>query len=370
MSEGVLTKLVGRAAQVRVLVERELREGAGRLPALLRHRAPYAALRRSLLQHRAVVALMLARRHGVLQALAAGGLSDGELAERTGLHKDATRTLLLVLEAQGVIERRGQRACLTPFARAALLDDGPITLGPILELLAAFSSAFDELSDGLRSGAAPPSLSVMQDERQSEAFLQAVNAWLFAAGAELLARVALPDVRRFIVGSMGVSMSSLLLERFPEARVTYGCLEHLVRRIPSLRARYGVEARRVDGMHVHGGDPEADRWGTESFDLVLLTKKMVLAPEQRLGERFAKKAYSVLRPGGALVLWEAIHDERGPPSLPLAMETVLDLGVSPVGALLTRQSMRGTLLQIGFRDVEFVTCMGGETTFAVARRPS
>lgn len=364
-----MSRLVGRAAQLWTLVESELRERNGRLAALVRHGPRYGELRRALVHHRAVVALMLARRHGVLEALARGALEPTELAARTGLHPDACKTLLFVLESQGVVERDGRRRRLTPFARAALVDDGPITLAPLVELLGAFSSAFDELASSLSSGVPPASLNVLDDEGRSEAFLQAVNAWLFAAGAELLSRARLPPVRHFIVGSMGVSMSSLLLDRFPQARVTYGCLEHLVRRIPSLRARYGVEPDRVDGMHAHGGEPEQDRWGRESFDLVFLTKKMLLAPERRLGERFAKKAYDVLRPGGALVLWEAIHDDAAPPALPLAMETVLDLGVSPTGALLTRQSMRGLLMQIGFADVEFFTCMGGETTFAVARHP-
>lgn len=369
MSEGVLTQLVGRVAQLRALLEEELRERNGRLLALVRHGARYARLRRALLHHRAVFSLMLARRHGVLDTLAHGALEPRELAERTGLQPEAARTLLAVLESQGLVEREGPRRALTSFARAALLDDGPITLGPLVGLLATFSSAFDELSSSLISGVPSPSLNVLDDDGQSEAFLQAVNAWLFAAGTELLARARLPEVRHFIVGSMGVSMSAMLLDRFPNARVTYGCLEHLVRRIPSLRARYGVDPERVDGMHVHGGEPEEDQWGHESFDLVFLTKKMLLTPERRLGERFARKAFEVLRPKGALILWEAIHDDGRSTTLPLAMETVLDLGVSPAGPLLTRQGVREMLMRIGFEDVELFTCMGGETTFAIARRP-
>jgi len=164
-------------------------------------------------------------------------------------------------------------------------------------------------------------------------------------------------------------MSALLLERFPEAKVTYGCLAHLVREIPRLREDYAVPANRVTGMHAHGGDPSADRWGGESYDLVFLTKKMILEPEQRMGEKFAAKAFEVLRPGGAVVLWETIHTDFRPTPLPRAMEAVMDLIASPTGLVNTENGVRSTLETIGYKKVEIVPCLGGQTTFVIARKP-
>lgn len=366
----VTAQLRGHAAQLRGLFRDGLREGAERAAALARHGLAYRQLRRSLLHHRAMVTLLHARRFHVLETLASGALGETQLARRCGLHPAAARTLLVILEAQGAVKRRQAEWELTAFARAALLDSGPLSLGPLLELLGAFASGFDDIAEGMRTGVSPPGLDILSDESRSEAFLQAVNMWLDMAGRELLTRLELGEVRSVIAGSMGVSMSALLLERFPRASVTYGCLEHLVRRIPDLRARYGVEDRRVDGMHAHAGDPEEDRWGCESYDLVFLTKKMVLDPQRRLGERFVRKAFEVLNPGGTLLLWEAIHDDEGATSLALAMETVLDLGVSPTGALHTKGSMTALLEREGFENVRFFTCMGGETTFAAAAKPS
>ena len=183
-----------------------------------------------------------------------------------------------------------------------------------------------------------------------------------------LSKIEVPPVRDFICGSMGVSFSALVLHQFPGARVTYGCLDHLVERIPRLRQQFAIDPARVDGMHAHGGEPSDDRWGSEAFDLVFLTKKMILEPENRLGEKFAAKSYEVLNPGGVAIFWEAVHHDDEPTPMKLAMESVLDIGVSPTGCVLTRDGMTRTLLDIGFETVEFVPCLGGETNFVVARK--
>ena len=168
---------------------------------------------------------------------------------------------------------------------------------------------------------------------------------------------------------MGVSASAAILERFPDAHVSYGCLPHLVREIPRLRERYGVPPARVVSMHAHGGEPEGDRWGSEAFDLVLLTKKMILAPDARLGERFAQKAFQVLRPGGAVVLWECVHPDAGATPIARAMEAVMDLAASPQAPAKSARTFERVLTDIGYREVEVVSCLDGDTTFVVARKP-
>lgn len=339
-----------------------------KLLLLARFRREHARLRASLVSFRAVLALLAAQRLGLLSA-AREGLSVEELATRCGIRPRAALTLLRILEAQGLVAPAGELWRLTDFADAFVAEGGPLTVAPLLELMGTFAGAFEELLAGMREGKTPARLDIFSPQGSPDAFLDGVNAYLDAAGRELLARLELPEVRSFIVGSMGVSFSALLLGRFPEAKVTYGCLPHLVERIPRLRRRYHVDPARVEGMHPHSGDPDADRWGEESFDLVLLTKKMILAPEEQLGQRFARKAFRVLRPGGALLLWEAVHPDGQVSPLPLATESFLDLAVSPTGCLLTRSELERLLGEIGFTGVEVVRCLGGETTFVVARKP-
>ncbi len=323
-------------------------------------------LQAGLFSFRFILPVLIARQHRVFSILAAGPIGLEAFARRSGMHRQAAATLCRVLESQEFVSRDDQRVFLTPFAKRYLAGDGPSSLVPVVDLLLAYAESFDEFSASLHSGETPPSLDVRTDGQTTDALLSAVNTQLLLASRELFTRVELPEIRSFIVGSMGVSFSAELMRRQTSARVTYGCLDHLVERIPRLRERYGVDPARVDGMHSHTGEPSGDTWGEEAFDLVFLTRKMILAPSPETGEKFARKALDVLEPGGAAVFWEAIHPDQGPSPLALALETVFDLGMSPSAPLKTRATFEHTLSDIGFDRVEFVDCMGGSTTFAVA----
>lgn len=334
----------------------------------LRHRRSFGRLERALWYHRFASALFLGVRAGLFEALRERPRSTTELASALGLASDAADNLLRILESEGFVARRGERWERTAFAALALDGRGPTSQGAMVELMAAQAASLRELERGLRDGSVPRELDVYAGEGRYDAFLDAVNGFLFWAGRELLQRIELPDVRAFIVGSMGVSFSALVLEHRPEARVTYGCLDHLVREIPRLRATYEVPDERVRDTHVHAGEPEDDDWGDGTYDLVLLTRKMILQPEQRLGERFARKAREALRPGGMLLLWEAVHTDVGPSPLATALDAVYDLSASPTAPIRTAGSFRELLHDLGFEGVEVIRCLGGETSFVVARR--
>lgn len=335
-----------------------------------RHRHQFLRLQKSLFYHRYASAMLLAHELGVFDRLAERARTPAELADGA-LNGNGAEALLRVLEAEGLLARDGSgRFALTRFAALYLPRGARHSLGGMLDLMAAHATAFAELPGCLADEHTPAALDILSDGSRYRAFLGAVNEYLDAAGRDLLATVDLGEVRSFIVGSMGVSFSALVLGRHPEARVTYGCLEHLVREIPRLRQRFGVPPARVDGMHAHGGDPLADRWGDERFDLVFLTKKMILQPSERLGEKFARKAFSVLQPGGTAIFWETVHTDGEPTPIARAMEAVLDLFTSPAGLVNTESGLRALLGGIGFADIEVVPCLGGQTTFVVARKPT
>ena len=258
-----------------------------------RHRYSFFRVQKAFLYHRYATALLLAHEIGVLDQLAQGARSAASLADVLDVHERAAEAILRILESEGFTIRTGQQYELSDFARDYLTESGRYSMSPILDLMAAQAAAFPAIPEGMRTGEVPKVLDIFDTKGRYKAYLSAVNAYLEMAGRDLLSRIELPQIDTFILGSMGVSFSALVLERCPNARVTYGCLDHLVREIPRLRHQYRVPANRVAGMHAHSGDPGDDRWGDEAFDLVFLTKKMILEPENRIGEKFAVRVISV-----------------------------------------------------------------------------
>ncbi len=353
---------------VRTLRASGVTESPGTLFRFFRHRQQLRRLSRVFFDFRYGMALLMSHEVGLLSACAQRQLTPEELASAVGIHPRAAEALLLILESADLVERRDDRFGLTEFSAKYLVPGSADSIAPMLGLLAGNAGAFSDAVTGLRTGATPRALDIFTPDGRYRDFIDAVNGYLLPATRDFVERVALPDVRDFIVGSMGVSFSSVILERFPSSRVTYGCLEHLVREIPRLRDLYAVPEHRVIGTHVHGGDPSADRWGEEAFDLVFLTKKMILAPEESVGEKFAKKALDVLRPGGVAIFWECVHPDHRPTPMGRAMEAALDLAASPHGPVFTEQRIAQLLTRIGFARVEVVPLLMGELTFVVAWR--
>lgn len=342
--------------------------GLGSLLGMYKYKNDFAKFNKALLFHRFATALLLGHRIGLFDHLLER-LDDTEgVAVALKIHPRAALQLLRILEAEGYVERRGQSWTLSEFAREFLARNSPSSVSSMLELMSAQASAFGQLPRSFKNGKVPKELDIFSDHSNYEAFLQAVNAYLDLAGREFLLKYPLPEIRSIIAGSMGVSFVSLLLHQFPEAKVTFGCLEHLVERIPELRDTYGVNPAQVTGMHSHSGEPGDDKWGNEAYDMVFLTKKMILDPDNEIGKKFATKAFQVLNPGGVAVFWETIHPDDAPTPLAQAMEAVMDLGASPIGPVLTHDGLSSMLSEIGYCNIEFVPCLQRSTTFIVGHK--
>jgi hypothetical protein len=345
-----------------------LKQSPARLYKLIRHRREFSRVSKALFYHRFATALFIAVELGLFEALLEAPQTGAQLAERCQAHPEAVRTLLRILEAQGWVSREGEEVALTAFARDFFEADGPMSARYMLRLMSTQAKAFPQVIDAMASGQTPEALDVRDLEGAYPAFLTAVNNYLYWAGRELLEKAELPAIDRFIVGSMGVSFSALLLEYQPDSRVTYGCLDHLVREIPRLRREFGVDPARVVGTHAHSGEPGGDDWGSDSYDLVFLTRKMILEPSEKVGEKFARKAFEVLSPGGVAVFWETVYSESSPMPLGRALEAVFDLCTSPSAPARSADDYRLLFHQIGYASVEVIPCLGGQTTFLIARK--
>ncbi|MFB6346486.1 MAG: methyltransferase [bacterium] len=334
----------------------------------LRHRKEYNELQSAMRDFQYFVSILIARDLGVFEALNNRPAAAEVLANRCDVHPRAMETVLRVLESRDIVKREDELFALSSFGSEFLAPGGLLSIDPMLEFLSSFTASYDDVVEGTRTGQIPPKLDVFSDEANYEAYLEAVNFYLDLAGRDFLTQVDLPEIENFIVGSMGVSFSSLILNEYPGAEVTYGCLDHLVDHIPALRMEYNIDPNRVKGMHRHSGEPDGDKWGEESFDLVFLTKKMLLEPEDRMGEKFARKAYDVLNPGGVVLFWETIHPDNEATPFARAASGILDLAASPNGFTLTEDAFEDLLTRIGFDDVEYVYALDEECSFALARK--
>lgn len=335
----------------------------------LRYGRRFQELSRSFFRYRYVVALLWAHELKLFDTLSSSPRSLQELASLLNILPRPLEQLLFILESQGWITRRGDTYSLTPEGRFFFNGESPQSVRGFMELFASHHASFREILRGMSQGTIPPRMNIFSSRASVDGYLHAVNTYLHWVAPELLSAIELPPIRRFIAGSMGVSFSAHLLRRDSRARVTYGCLPHLVKRIPELVKRFDVPEERIDGMHPHSGDPEEDRWGErERYDLVFLTKKLILKPEQRIGEKFVAKASQVLEPGGVLILWETVHPGDQPTPLSRAMEAVLDLGASPDGLVLTEARVRDLLKRHRFRKISFHPAGDMGSTFVVAYR--
>jgi len=328
----------------------------------------YAKLNKAALNYRYITAILFAHELGMLDVLHQGPQDAEMLGERCDIHPRAAQNMLRILESMDLLKRTGDTFSLTSFARDFLSSQGRDSQSPLLDLMAAQANSFSEILEGMRTGQIPDGLNIFSDEARYPAFLSAVNEYMHWAGADLLSQIRLPEIKSFITGSMGVSFSALLLKQQKRAKVTFGCLDHLTREIPRLCEEYGITQDRVVGMHSHSGDPRLDSWGDESFDLIFLTKKMILEPDEGIGEAFAEKAFEVLNPGGVTIFWESIHPEDSPTPLGRAMEAVLDFGASPTGPCRTDKNFERYLKGVGYSQIEVIPCLNDHTTFIVARK--
>jgi len=340
----------------------------GMLADQARHLENYRRFERGMHHHFVMATVLRAHELQMFDALASGG-TPASVAARCNIEVNAAHAVLRILHGAGYVDFKGGQYELSSFARSFLTQTGTCSLVPMMNLMAEQAASFNGILTGMNSSKVPDMLDISTPDSNYLAYATAVNAYLHRASADFVGKADLPPIKSIIAGSMGVSTVAHLLNRFPEATVTFGCLPHLVKTIPGLCQEYGVEEHRIDGMHDHGGTPSEDRWGNQSYDLVFLTKKMILEPENKLGEQFAQKACDVLNPGGVAVFWETIYPNEAAIRRSSMLEAVLNMGASPASPVRTQDSFTQLLNGMGFVNVRLVECLFGQATFVVAEKP-
>ena len=339
-----------------------------KIATLFKHRKKLEEVEKAFFYSRYCNALFLAQKLGIFPVLREGACTLKSLSQKTKIPEGSLKTLTSILIAQGFLDRQNDLYCLSEFGDFFLKEENVFSSNYILELMAEQAFGLSATSSAIYEGGIPEHLDITKVRGAYSALLNAVNNYLLWSGRELLNKVDLGNIHSGIVGTTGVSFSSLLLQKYPKMKITYACLEHLIPEIPHYCRRYGVSQERIEAVHSHIGDPLQDDWGNDRYDLVLITRKMLVDPQQRIGEKFAEKSFLALNPKGKAIFWETVYPDRGKMPLNRAMEAMFDFCTSPAAIARTEKEYRELLHGIGFHKVEIHDCLEGQTSFIIAEK--
>ncbi len=289
--------------------------------------------------------------------------STENLAQEFYIDRERLETLLDFLVKDGILEtetRNGIRFYRIGDDFKRFLKNGEGTIALLWSQLKALS----ELPRILKTKKPSQTLDIYNLEGDYKSLLLGVNEFLYRATQELMRKYEFKNLKRVMIGSMGVSFAKNIQKRFPDVEIHIGCYPHLIREVPKLIEKYKLT--NVKSIKEHKGSPSEDKWGDEEkkYDLVFLTKKLTLRNLSEFGNEFLRKSHSVLAKGGYAVIWEAIVDDSGTKG-PL-LESVLDILVSYSGKRWKESDLRKHILSFGFEKFEVVRCLGGRTTFGIA----
>lgn len=314
------------------------------------------------LQHRVFAnwtaeAISYADQCGLLEFLSTEpGRDLSEIRQRFGFGERQAGALLDLLHAAEIVLRRSKRYTTTPAARVYLLPDSPLYIGDQLPE----SPVTDEKMSGRVTGVSSASWAA-GESHEPEGWGWNQHSISFKLGFALASTGLLDGHRRIldVAGGAG-SVCIALAIRYPDVRATVLELPESVEVAKKMIAGYELEDR-IDcvGQDMFQGD-----W-PGGFDAVLFTNILHdWDPEKCLV--LAKRAHASLRPGGRVLIQEALLAEDGPGPLTVSafsLRMALEFGAQQ----LRESELNGILADAGFRGMKAHALFGHHWTVVATR---
>ncbi len=248
-------------------------------------------------------ALMAAARFGVIENLAGGPRTAGEVAGRCGIHPGATRILLDTLAGSGYVLLHDGRYALSPLGRKWLAPDSPLSLHDSLLYRYLEWDWIGRLDEYLQSGE-PLHIHREMTREQWALYQRGMLAVARLSAPEVARRAPVPRGARDMLdlgGSHGFH-SVALCRRHPDLRSSVLDLSEAVEHAAPLLAAQGMGERVVH----QAGDVLTEDFGADRFDFILVSQLLHHfdgATNRELVGRLAR----ALRPGGALAILELLR---------------------------------------------------------------
>jgi SAM-dependent methyltransferase len=248
-------------------------------------------------------ALMAAARFGMIEALAGGPRTAGEVAGRCGTHPEATRILLDTLVGSDYVLLEGGRYKLSSRGRKWLAPDSPLSLHDSLLYRYLEWDWIGRLDEYLQSGE-PLHIHREMTREQWALYQRGMLAVARLSAAEMARRAPVPRGAKDMLdlgGSHGLH-SVALCRRHPDLRSSVLDLSDAVEHAAPLLAAQGMGERVVHRV----GDALSEDFGTDRYDFILVAQLLHHfddATNRGLVGRLAR----ALRPGGALAILELLR---------------------------------------------------------------
>jgi SAM-dependent methyltransferase len=307
----------------------------------------------------------------VFDTLAAGPLTEAQLADRVGLHRGVAPAFLATLVALGLVERTADDNYRnSPAAAQYLTTDSPRALtGFIGFLRSGLYPAWDGLVTSLRSGKpanhaaddGDPYRPMYGKSLDRNNFLDAMDVLNTPGGTQLAALDWSGHHTVLDVGGGRGNLAGLLLTANPSLRVT-------VFDLPDLRSafdRFAADRGFGDRLAFQAGDFFADE--LPRADAIVFAHVLHNWPVETR-TMLLRKAFAALPPGGAVYVYDAMIDENDPQLANLLLG--LDMLVwSSGGSEYTVEECRTWLAEAGFGQAERHP-VGASSSVLVAHKPA
>jgi SAM-dependent methyltransferase len=292
-------------------------------------------------------AVMVATSLGVFEALRARRLPAVEVAAACEADQFAVGKLLDALVSTGYVTFRRGAYGLTRMSRKWLLADSPVSLRDAILYVNIEWRWLTNLDEFVRRGR-PLDFHTSMTAEEWALYQRAMRAIAGLGAPEVAQRVPLPRGGRAMLdigGSHGY-YSVAICRRHPGLRATVLDLPQAIEHAAPLLAR-----ERLGDRVVHcAGDALRDDLGCEVYDLVLIAQ-LAHHFDDTTNRELTRRAARSLRPGGALVILEAIRGET--PGAGGQVASLLDLyfaftsraGIWPLDQLVRWQRDAGLIPQ-------------------------
>ena len=290
-------------------------------------------------------ALQAGVRLGVFGAVASGGMTAREIAEKVQGDPRGVALLLNALSAMGLLVHEGERYANTPAADSLLVRESPGYIGHVVSLHYHLMAAWSRLDTAVRSGK-PVRKKPTRDEAERESFLMGMFNLAMDIAPRLAERLDLAGRRRLLDlgGGPGTYAVHFCLAN-PGLRATVYDLSTTRPFAEKIISEFGV----ADRVEFTAGDYVRGKING-TYDVAWLSQILhSVGPGD--ARKIVEKAVSALVPGGLLLIHDFILEESLDAPLFPAVFSLNMLVNTDEGRSYSEGQLREIMKEAGLRDI-------------------